>query len=341
MSTLEEPHLAGRPSRGVWEVERGSDVPISTQLFWQIAYQIDSGRLLPGSRLPTVRELGAALRVNPNTIRAVYKRLADAGYVSSRQGAGTHVADVPPQRRGSEDLAGIVAVRLRRAAQAGFTADEVASATFAAASERTRPGPRVRVMFAECTPADAAYGADRIAEAFPEATDAEGTLLEQVDERIARFHYDIVATTAFHADETRGLVGGRAPVVAMMVGPAFLELMQEVAGLPEGAKVGLVCASPRGAANMNEMLSLSGSHGVELIDAIEATGEDLSRVDAQADLILLSRQALALGLDGRFSRPERLRAWTYDFDPAGLELLRRTIERAQATRSPLRATAGA
>ena len=52
------------------DVERGSDVPISTQIYWQLAYQIDSGRLLPGSRLPPVRELGAALRVNPNTIRA-------------------------------------------------------------------------------------------------------------------------------------------------------------------------------------------------------------------------------------------------------------------------------
>ena len=72
------------------DVERDSDVPISTQIFWQVAYQIDSGRLLPGARLAPVRELGAALRVNPNTIRAVYKRLADAGYVTSRHGAGTH-----------------------------------------------------------------------------------------------------------------------------------------------------------------------------------------------------------------------------------------------------------
>ncbi len=78
------------------DVERDSDVPISTQIFWQLAYQIDSGRLLPGARLPPVRELGAALRVNPNTIRAVYRRLSDAGYVTSRHGAGTHVAERPP-----------------------------------------------------------------------------------------------------------------------------------------------------------------------------------------------------------------------------------------------------
>src|SRR5512135_838560 len=95
------------------DVERDSDVPISTQIYWQLAYQIDSGRLQPGERLSPVRELGAALRVNPNTIRAVYRRLADAGYVSSRHGAGTVVSDRPPKRRPPEVLGAIVSEMLR------------------------------------------------------------------------------------------------------------------------------------------------------------------------------------------------------------------------------------
>src|SRR5919201_4437582 len=108
------------------DVERDSDVPISTQIYWQLAYKIESGRLQPGERVPPVRELGAALRVNPNTIRAVYRRLADNGYVTSRHGAGTRVVDHLPQRRGADALAGIVAELLRRGAAAGFSPDEVA-----------------------------------------------------------------------------------------------------------------------------------------------------------------------------------------------------------------------
>ena len=84
---------------GSLDIARDSDVPISTQLYWQLAYQIDTGRFNPGSRLPTVRELGAILHVNPNTVRAVYKRLAEAGYVVSRQGAGTRVTARAAQRR--------------------------------------------------------------------------------------------------------------------------------------------------------------------------------------------------------------------------------------------------
>ena len=319
-------------SGGALDVERDSDVPISTQIYWQLAYQIDSGRLLPGARLPPVRELGAALRVNPNTIRAVYRRLSDAGYVTSRHGAGTHVAERPPQKRGTEALAGIVSEMLRRAAHAGFTADELAAATFAAATERKRPGPLVRVLYAECTNADAGFDAERLVDEFPGLIEAEGALLDDLPDRLDRFHYDLVATTTFHADEAQVLVAGRVPVVAMLVGPGYVELVHEIAGLPTGSRVGLVCASDRGADNIRETLALSGTSGVEIVPALIDAPEDLGLVDRTADVILMSREALAAGLDKTFTRPDRIRPWTYDFDPSGLELLRRAIDHVAATR---------
>jgi GntR family transcriptional regulator len=314
------------------DVERDSDVPISTQIYWQLAYQIDSGRLLSGARLPPVRELGAALRVNPNTIRAVYRRLADAGYVTSRHGAGTHVADRPPQRRGAEALAGIVAELLRRAAHAGFTADEVAAATFAAATERKRPGPLVRVLFAECTSADAGYDAERLVDAFPGMIEAEGALIDDLPERLERFHYDIVATTTFHADEAQVLAAGQVPVVAMLIGPGYLELVHEIAGLPPGSRVGLVCANERGAENMLETLQISGTTGIEIVPALIGETDRLKVVDETSDLILLSREALAAGLDRQMHDRDRIRPWSYEFDPAGLELLRRAIDHVAAER---------
>ena len=314
------------------DVERDSDVPISTQIYWQITYQIDSGRLLPGTRLPPVRELGGALRVNQNTIRAVYRRLAEAGYVTSRHGAGTHVADRPPLRRGQDTLSGIVAEMLRQAARAGFTPDEAAAATFAAASERKRPGPAVRILFAECTRADAAYDAARINEAFADRVETEGALLEHVPERLERFHYDLVATPTFHADEAQRLVAGRVPLVAMLQGPGQIALTHEIALLAPGSRLGVVCAAPRGAMGIEETLRLSGTEGVEIIAASLDDAAMLRRVDAEADLILLSREAVAVGLEQQFSRAERIRDWVYEFDASGLELLRRSIEQVHAGR---------
>ncbi len=315
------------------DIARDSDVPISTQIYWQLAYQIESGRLQPGTRLPPVRELGAAMRVNPNTIRAVYRRLADAGYAVGRHGAGTRVVDRPPVRRGSDVLAGIVSETLRRAAQLGFSPDEVAQATFTAASARRRPGPLVHVLFGECTTADATFDAERIVEAFPDRVAVSGVLLEEMPERLDRYHYDLVATTTFHADEAQAIVQGRLPLVVMLAGPGYVDLVQEVASLPAGSKVGLVCGSERGVANVAEVLESSGATGVEIIPAVAHTEAELELVDRDADLVLLSREATALGLEARFSRPERLRAWSYELDPAGLELLRRAVERIEATRT--------
>jgi GntR family transcriptional regulator len=315
------------------DVARDSDVPISTQIFWQLVYQIDSGRLLPGSRLSPVRELGAALRVNPNTIRAVYRRLADGGYVTSRHGAGTVVADRPPKGRRPEALAGIVSEMIRRAAQAGFTSDELASATFAASSERRRPGLVVRVLFAECTSADAGYDAERLNDEFAGQIEAEGTLLDEIPERLEHFHYDLVATTTFHADEAQALVGGLVPVVAMLVGPGYVELVHEIAGLPAGSKVGMVCASERATDNMAETLSIAGTKGVELMPVVLDDEAALAEVDRSADLILMSREALARGFDRRVAHPERVRPWTYEFDPAGIEHLRRAVEHVVAARA--------
>jgi GntR family transcriptional regulator len=316
------------------DIERDSDVPISTQIYWQLAYQIESGRLQPATRLPPVRELGAALRVNANTVRAVYRRLADAGYVVGRHGAGTRIVDRPPVRRGGQALAGIVAETLRRAAQLGFTPDEVAQAMFTAATERKRPGPHIHVLFAECTAADANVDAERISEAFPDRVEVIPVVLDELPERLDRYHYDLVATTTFHADEAQAYVAGRVPVVAMLVGPGYMSLVHEITGLPSGSTVGVVCGSQRGVENIAEVLQLAGASGVKIISAVAHTEPELEQVNQQADLVLLSREAMALGLDARFERPDRLREWSYEFDPAGLELLRRAIERVGPDASP-------
>ncbi len=335
MSTIEaEAKIAlTGPSGRDLDVTRDSDVPISTQIFWQLAYQIDSGRLLPGARLSPVRELGAALRVNPNTIRAVYRRLADGGYVTSRHGAGTVVSSRPPKRRRPDALAGIVSEMIRRATQAGFTPDEVAAATFAASSERRRPGPVVRVLFAECTTADAGYDAERLNDEFPGLIEAEGTMLDEIPDRLDRFHYDLVATTTFHADEAQALVGGRTPVVAMLVGPGYVEMVHEIAGLAAGSRVGVVCASERGTENIAETLAIAGTKGVELVPVLVGDPEGLAELSETADLILMSREALALGLDADLKHPDRVRPWTYEFDPAALEHLRRAIENVISARA--------
>ena len=77
-------------------IESSSGVPITRQIADQIRTQCASGKLNPGDRLPSVRELARELTVNQNTILRVYERLTAEGLLERRHGDGTYVADHPP-----------------------------------------------------------------------------------------------------------------------------------------------------------------------------------------------------------------------------------------------------
>ncbi len=77
-------------------IEKGSAVPISRQIIGQIAMLCASGKLEPGERLPSVRELARELAVNQNTILRVYERLVSDGLLEMRHGQGTFVAKDAP-----------------------------------------------------------------------------------------------------------------------------------------------------------------------------------------------------------------------------------------------------
>jgi DNA-binding transcriptional regulator YhcF (GntR family) len=78
-------------------VNRDGDVPLATQLAWQIQALIVGGRLRPGEQLPSVRRLAEVAGVNVNTVRSVYDRLEGEGFVVTRHGRGSFVAENVPQ----------------------------------------------------------------------------------------------------------------------------------------------------------------------------------------------------------------------------------------------------
>ena len=73
-----------------------SGTPIYTQVVDQVKQQVISGALKPGDQLPTVRALALELRVNFNTVARAYRLLDEAGIISTQQGRGTFILEVPP-----------------------------------------------------------------------------------------------------------------------------------------------------------------------------------------------------------------------------------------------------
>ena len=67
--------------------------PIWMQIYELILSRIASSEWAEGARIPSVRELGATLVVNPNTVMRTYERLTDEGLIFNRRGIGYFVAE--------------------------------------------------------------------------------------------------------------------------------------------------------------------------------------------------------------------------------------------------------
>ena len=78
------------------EIDFRSGIPIYLQVVERIKERIAGGRITPGEQLPTVRSLALELRVNFNTIARAYRILDEVGIISTQQGRGTYVMNIPP-----------------------------------------------------------------------------------------------------------------------------------------------------------------------------------------------------------------------------------------------------
>lgn len=85
-----------RSTMGVLEsfaIDHSSGLPVWIQIKNRIAYLIGSGAFVSGDRLPTVRALAVDLDISYNTVNRAYMDLEREGYISTRKGRGTFVAE--------------------------------------------------------------------------------------------------------------------------------------------------------------------------------------------------------------------------------------------------------
>jgi GntR family transcriptional regulator len=79
----------------IFRIDRRTGTAVYVQLMQQVRQAIRMGRLAPGDRLPTAREVAEHAGINPNTVLKAYRELEMAGLVEPRQGSGTYVREHP------------------------------------------------------------------------------------------------------------------------------------------------------------------------------------------------------------------------------------------------------
>ncbi len=111
------------------QIDFRSGLPIYAQVVNQIQAQVAGGILKPGDQLPTVRALAEELRVNFNTVARAYRILDEARIISTQQGRGTYITEIPPPkvtaRLRKESLEALTQRYISEATRLGFSKDEM------------------------------------------------------------------------------------------------------------------------------------------------------------------------------------------------------------------------
>lgn len=74
-------------------MEFNSNKPIYIQISDSICEQILNGELPEGGRIKSVRELGADIGVNPNTVMRCFEKLSGDGIIVNKRGIGYFISD--------------------------------------------------------------------------------------------------------------------------------------------------------------------------------------------------------------------------------------------------------
>ena len=77
-------------------IERGAGTPVNRQLYQVIREAILAHLLPAGLQMPSSRDLARELKMSRNTVTYAYEQLVAEGFLETRTGAGTFVADTAP-----------------------------------------------------------------------------------------------------------------------------------------------------------------------------------------------------------------------------------------------------
>ncbi len=104
-------------------LRKSSETALYRQLALQIREQILRGERLAGESLPPSRKLAAELEIGRTVVKQAYSQLADEGFVETRTGSGTYVAELPPFQPQTSQKTAALSVWAERALQSKPSAE--------------------------------------------------------------------------------------------------------------------------------------------------------------------------------------------------------------------------
>ena len=102
--------------------------PMYKQITDQVKDAIASGKAAPETKLPSIREMASELNISAITIKRAYSDLENEGYIITRSGLGSFVADINRDKLRKEKLREIkkeMNVIIKSAEKFGISEDDI------------------------------------------------------------------------------------------------------------------------------------------------------------------------------------------------------------------------
>jgi DNA-binding transcriptional regulator YhcF (GntR family) len=203
---------------------------------------------LPGQQIPTCEALAAELGANKNTVSKAYRSLAERGYLLTRAGFGTFIAN-RPVRIGIDDaldgINGLLSLAMQEAKLSGLRQEqfrELVNDVVVQGYGLAEP----RIAFVDCNRHDATTLSRDLQNALRHPI--EPLLIDHVLADPAHYlaDYTVLAVNLVHLSALeaglgkRADSGGGAQVLGMYI-PVDPDSLTQVARLRADTKVGIIC----------------------------------------------------------------------------------------------------
>ena len=271
----------------IFQINPQLNIPIYRQLVDSIENAIKTGKMAREERLPTVQELSEQLGIARGTIKRVYDELERLGLIEKLQGRGTFVSYCPPQVQNRKEQA-MTAIDelLDRLEAMGFSPAETEIFLNLKLRQRAEQSDPIKIAVLECNPENLSRMAEQLRSL------GQVDIYSYLTENVETYPYkltedmDLLVTTVSHADLIEELVSEPKKVakVVLRLSPYCLA---EIAKLPEGSSVGILCSSLRFGQMLEKTATDYGSELLLLPPVSLTSGEEIQEYLQNVSAILL------------------------------------------------------
>lgn len=313
-------------------VNKASNTPLYLQIKEQIKYMIVTGRLRPGSKLPSGRQLSDFLHINRATINNALAELEKEGYLQTEKGVGTFIVEHPSLmvERDHEKFKRIIKDSMAEANLLGFTKEEFVTASFVLAEyERTsqEADDGFYAVFVECNePVLMGYKHDVEESVKIKVEPILIDKLTNMDSTTAQLVQGsgMVITTFTHLHEVRSLLKDMdVEIIGISAGP-YLELLFKLSEVKPNSRMAVIMVNNRGAIEIAQSIKDSGIKHTSLIVTSFENREKMEEAIRESEVIVASN-AIAEEVAKFISGDKVLMTYFNTLDPASKSMLKKVV----------------